>query len=345
MLKDVIFVTMKKLIFIVVAVIIVQACKKDSTSATLSYKPTPYNLQYPSFLANDPLPLIPIDNPLTEEGIALGRKLFYENMLSNNMSMNCATCHKQTNAFSDPRQFSLGANNAVGTRNAMSLVNLAWSNKFFWDGRRTSLETQAHDPVTNPVEMENTWPVVVQRLQASSLYPDLFYKAFGTKIIDSILVTKAIAQFERILTSYNSRFDKFSYQGLTLTPAEFRGFTVFGGFGNCANCHAGVQLTDHSFRNNGLDLVPLDSGLSKVTHDPSDYGKFKVPSLRNIALTAPYMHDGRFARLDDVVEFYSSGVNGASPNADSVFQFFPTGFRLSFTAKTRSDSFSEDNDR
>jgi cytochrome c peroxidase len=255
---------------------------------------------------------------MTVEGIALGRKLFYENMLSSNFTMSCASCHKQENAFSDPRRFSIGTDGSLGTRNSMTIFNHAWSSHFFWDGRRQSLEGQAHDPVTNPIEMENSWPVVVQRLQQDANYPNLFFAAFGTRIIDSTLVTKAIAQFERTLISFGSRYDRQTYQGQHIfTQQELNGEVIFFETANCAHCHAGVFLNDSSFHNNGLDGVPMDSGLAKFTHLASDYGKFKTPSLRNIALSAPYMHDGRFSSLQEVVHFYSAQVSQSSPNLDS----------------------------
>lgn len=326
--------------FIVSFVVILYACRKDNSKTT--FTPTPYALQYPKYVDSQNVnPIISANNPLTIEGVALGRKLFYEKMLSNNMSMNCATCHKQENGFSDPRNFSLGTDNAIGNRNSMGLINLAWNNSFFWDGRRGSLEDQVHDPVTNPIEMENTWPVVMQKLQNSNVYPDLFKKAFGTSTIDSTLVQKAISQFERTLISYGSRFDQFYYQGkfYALNQQELDGFTVFAGFGHCTSCHSGVLMTDHMFRNNGLDVTPKDSGFAKVTHSAGDYGKFKVPTLRNINLTAPYMHDGRFTSLVDVVDYYSDNINATSPNLDSILIPFSTGFHLSYTQKSNLVAF------
>lgn len=325
---------------IITAMLIAVSCRKEKTvnAPEAPYQPTPYLLQYPAFVDSQHVMVVDApDNALTVEGVALGRKLFYETMLSNNMSMSCNTCHKQENAFADPRQFSLGTDHASGNRNAMALINLAWSKQFFWDGRRSSLEGQAHDPVTNPKEMENSWPVVVQRLQGSSTYPDLFYKAFGSHTIDSVQVTKALAQFERTLISYNSRFDRFYYKSelSAISKQELAGFEVFAGLGRCANCHAGVTMTDHSFRNNGLDAMPADSGLAIVTRNPADFGKFKVPTLRNIALTAPYMHDGRFKTLAEVVDFYSDNLHGSSPNIDSTFHFSPGGFH--FTAQQKAD--------
>ena len=316
---------MKKLIIPICAVIfvfVINACKKEKPANTTPpaevYNPTPYTVAAPDYITALPAMQSPADNPMTVEGIALGRKLFYEKMLSNNVTISCGSCHKQENAFDDPRRFSVGTDGSLGGRNAMAIFNHGWNNSFFWDGRRNSLEGQAHDPVTNPIEMENNWPAIAQRLQQDPNYPGLFFKAFGTRTIDSTLVTKAIAQFERTLISFGSRYDKQTYQHQqVLTQQELNGEIVYFEIGKCANCHSSVLLTDNLFHNNGLDVAPADSGLAKITRNGSDYGKFRTPSLRNIALTAPYMHDGRFNTLEEVVNFYSTDIKQNSPNLDS----------------------------
>ncbi len=260
-------------------------------------------------------PLIPSDNPQTIEGIALGRKLFYDPILSGDGTQACATCHMQEFGFTDPRQFSVGIDGSVGTRNSMPIFNVAWNfdQKFFWDGRATSVEDQAFGPVVNPVEMKNTWPNAVASLQATAEYPPLFLEAFGTSTIDSVLVTKAIAQFERTLISGLSRFDRHLLGESILTPSELNGFNVFMDEtkGDCFHCHGSESnplWTDNIFHNNGLDATFTDNGLGDITGDPRDNGKFKSPSLRNLAYSAPYMHDGRFATLDDVINHYSEGL-------------------------------------
>lgn len=220
----------------------------------------------------------------------------------------------------------------------MAIVNLGYDNRFFWDGRRNTLEGQAHDPVTNPIEMANTWPEVVTRLQNNVEYPKLFFKAFGTKTIDSNLVVKAIAQFERTLVSFNSRFDKYYYSGDSnaLTQQEKNGLTLFTNKGMCNNCHLmNTLFTDHMFANNGLDENPADQGLMKFTGSQTDKGKFKVPTLRNIEHSAPYMHDSRFATLEEVVDFYSSNVKQNSPNLDVHMPAFGPG--VNFTAQEKAD--------
>ncbi len=258
------------------------------------------------------------DTPLTVEGVQLGRKLFYEKALSDDFSLSCASCHRQQNAFTDPRPFSIGTDGSIGRRNGMPVMNMVFDPFFFWDSRAASLEAQALKPVVDMAEMRNTWPVVVERLQAHDEYPGLFKKAFGTDVIDSMLVVEAIAQFERTLISFNSRFDRFQYGGdsLALTPQEKRGFGLFMNEASCGGCHLPPMFTDHSIRNNGLDMIPLDLGLGELTGIREDEGRFKTPSLRNIAVTAPYMHDARFGTLEEVLDFYAEDVQVNSQTID-----------------------------
>lgn len=331
---------MKQRLFVLLLLgAVVFACSKTETPSNTSevYSATPYTVTIPSWVSTflSPMPTNP-SNPLTVEGISLGRKLFYEPMLSDNQTQSCASCHLQTAGFTDTAAFSKGTNGAIGDRNAMQIINLAWSNYLFWDGRRTTLEAQAHDPVTNPIEMRNTWPVVVERLQKDPIYPGLFFKAFGTRTIDSNLVTKAIAQFERTLVSFNSRFDKYYFEGDTnaLNTQEKRGLALFFGKADCNHCHSDVLLTDDALRNNGLDTRFTDRGRGKVTGLPTDDGKFKVPTLRNIAETAPYMHDSRFKTLEEVVNHYSDNVKTNSPNLDENMEIIAKGLRLSQQEKS-----------
>lgn len=307
------------------------SCKKrddDGGGVAPPPAPTPYVFEIPNGFP-DNANLMPPDNPMTVEGIALGRKLFYEKKLSADGSMSCASCHNQAFSFTDDnKQFSTGIDNIQGKRNSMPLVNLAWSRTFFWDGRRMSLEEQAHDPVVDPIEMHDTWPNVASKLQGDASYPPLFYAAFGSRTIDSVKIMKAIAQFERSIVSSNSKFDRFLAGEYQLTAMETMGkdlfmrdrsvvkddqgniISVISG-GDCFHCHMGTAnplLTDDKFHNNGLDVVPPDSGLAKVTKKASDVGRFKTPSLRNISYTAPYMHDGRFTTLEEVIDFYSEGL-------------------------------------
>ena len=284
------------------------------------YTPVPYNLEIPELFANKLIaPIIPTNNPLTVEGIALGKKLFFDKKLSKDNTQSCASCHKPEKAFTDDSRFSDGINGQFGTRNSMPLFNLAWNfdERFTWDGKELSLERQALEPVKNPIEMHSNWTEVAQKLQADVEYPTLFQQAFGTTKIDSTLVTKAIAQFERTLISGNSKFDKYLRGEVQLTVNELNGFNVFmdEARGDCFHCHGSNNnplWTDNKFHNNGLDATFTDLGLGAVTGDPNDNGKFKSPSLRNLEFTAPYMHDGRFATLEEVIEHYSTGLKNSA---------------------------------
>ncbi|MEJ2112656.1 MAG: cytochrome c peroxidase, partial [Flavobacteriaceae bacterium] len=282
--------------------------------------PTPAPLEIPSFFQESILPpLIPVDNPQTVEGIALGKKLFFDPILSADNTQACADCHSPQNSFSDPDKFSEGIDGLLGNRNSMPLFNLAWNfdERFFWDGRVFSLEHQAFEPITNPIEMHNTWQKAVSDLQQSTEYPQMFEAAFGTATIDSTLVTKAIAQFERTLISGNSKFDRYLQGEASLTPEELNGLNVFMDEtkGDCFHCHGNPNnplWTDNIFHNNGLDSEFTDLGLGAFTGDPADNGKFKTPSLRNLAFTAPYMHDGRFATIEEVINHYSEGLQNSA---------------------------------
>jgi cytochrome c peroxidase len=291
------------------------------------YTPIPYSLEIPILFADKLIaPIIPADNPLTQEGVALGKKLFFDTILSGDETQSCASCHDPKKSFTDQQQFSNGVNDNLGTRNAMPLFNLAWNfdERFAWDGKEFSLEKQALEPVSNPIEMHGNWENIAKKLQNNLEYKDLFLRAFGTSIIDSTLVTKAIAQFERTLISGNSKFDKYLRGEINLTPEEQNGFDVFmdESKGDCFHCHGSDNnpiWSDNKFHNNGLDNVFVDLGLGKITGDPKDNGKFKSPSIRNLAFTAPYMHDGRFATLEEVINHYSEGLK-RSPTIDPLMK-------------------------
>ena len=296
-------------------------CKKENAE---KYTPTPVKANIPSWaLTNTVKYAEPVDNPSTKEGIALGKKLFYDKKLSGNNTMSCSSCHQQANGFSDPRRFSIGIDGSAGNRNAMPLINLGFSSRFFWDGREPSIEAQAHDPVSNPIEMNAKWTDVMYSLQNDNMYPILFYQAFGTGIIDSIMVTKAIAQFERTLNSFNSRFDKYYYGGDSsqLNTSEIRGMNLFMGRANCFLCHTPPLFTNNEFMNNGLDVFITDAGLGGITQQGKDVGTFKTPTLRNLEQSAPYMHDGRFKTMEEVINFYNTGVNVRSPNLNNHMKF------------------------
>ena len=301
-------------------IIIFFVCFSCDNESVERYFATPSSLDIPKLFEDNILaPVIPIDNPQTVEGIALGKKLFFDPILSIDNTLACVDCHAPENAFTDSDKFSDGVDGIFGNRNSMPIFNLAWNydEKFFWDGNTFSLEHQAFVPVTDPFEMKSNWADVESKLQQHAEYPSLFEKAFGASNIDSSLVTKAIAQFERTLISANSKFDKFLLGELNLSPEELNGFNVFmdEAKGDCFHCHGSDKnplWTDNIFHNNGLDETFADLGLGAVTGDPADNGKFKSPSLRNLEFTAPYMHDGRFASLDDVINHYSQGLKNSS---------------------------------
>ncbi len=295
------------------------ACKKDNTT-----EETPKSTAYvaPSIQNFRPMPA-DAANPMTLEGIALGKKLFFDPILSRDSTISCSSCHKQENSFSDLRPRSRGVDDMPGPRHSMALINLAWQkDRFFWDGRVNSLREQAGKPIEDELEMHLPIAQAEQRLQRHPEYVDLFWKAFGTKTVTKDLITKAIEQFEKTLLSYNSKFDKYARGEVELSASELRGLDIFKTEkGDCFHCHSSTApevfiSPDRTFANNGLDSVSsvldfADFGLGKFTGNTNDYGRFKIPTLRNLAFTAPYMHDARFATLDEVIDFYNDGPKGS----------------------------------
>ena len=268
---------------------------------------------------------------LTEARVELGKRLFYDKQVSRTGEVACASCHLPDNAFSDPRQFSLGVEGRVGGRNAPSIVNLAYNTSFFWDGGAPTLEQQVIGPIINPLEMDMKVGDVTDRLAQDPTYVNAFQDAYGTEPIPGSL-TKAVASFMRTIVSGDSRYDRYE-QGdrAALDDSEKRGMAIFTGErGECFHCHVGFNFTNNDFRNNNLYAVYQDIGRAKVTELEEDVGKFKVPTLRNVALTAPYMHDGSLATLEDVVDHYSSGGK-LNPNSDPTIQ------PLDLTAQEKAD--------
>jgi len=260
--------------------------------------------------------------------------------LSVNNSQSCASCHDAGTGFADSRRFSVGAEGMTGTRNAMPLFNLAWASNagYFWDGRAPTLREQVLMPVTDAHEMNESLERVVEKLSTDAEYPDAFATAFGSGGIDADRIARALEQFLLSLVAQESKFDRAVRKLDKLTPEEQRGLTLFitehdparGLKGaDCFHCHGGTLFTDHRFTSNGLDLEPADPGRMKVTGDEADRGKFKTPSLRNIARTAPYMHDGRFGTLEEVVEHYSTGVQRAGNLDPNLAKHPPAGLDLS----------------
>ncbi|MGB3525590.1 MAG: cytochrome c peroxidase [Flavobacteriales bacterium] len=338
------------------------SCKRDDPNEELpapSSGATPYHLEIPS---NLPPMQFPADNPLTVEGIDLGRFLFYEKRLSGDNGMSCASCHAPSLAFSDGKAVSKGIDSIAGFRSSMPLINLGYSQFFFWDGRASSLEQQILEPVKNPIEMHDTWPNAMSKLQADAVYPILFERAFGTDQIDSLLVAKAVAQFIRTMVSGNSPFDKWRRNEGSVPVDAQLGFDLFqkegGAIGqiipvagstpvigqggaDCFHCHtadAGL-FTDEQFHNNGLDMNFTDPGRAGVTDDPADMAKFKTPTLRNIMVTAPYMHDGRFANINEVLNHYNTGGH-PSATVDPFMKFTDPDMELGLTPTKRQQIIS-----
>lgn len=317
-------------LYILFITFLIVSCSSESNNQLEDeeeYIPASIDLEIPALFKEKLIaPIIPTNNPQTKEGIALGKKLFFDPILSKDNTISCASCHDPQKSFTDNLQFSKGVNGATGTRNSMPLFNLAWNfdERFAWDGKELSLERQAFEPVKNHIEMNSDWKAVAIELQNHPEYPTLFKEAFGNTPIDSNLVVRAIAQFERTLISGNSKFDKFLKGETTLTLEEENGFNVFMDEtrGDCFHCHGSNNnplWTDNKFHNNGLDATFSDLGLGAVTGDSNDNGKIKSPSLRNLAFTAPYMHDGRFETLEEVINHYSEGLKN-SPTIDPLMK-------------------------
>lgn len=308
-------------------------------SAQEPFSPNPFRLNVPAWAVDTAHPInIPYDNPLTVEGIALGRRLFYEKALSSDGSLSCASCHQQAHAFADPRTSSTGIGGINGTRNAQPLFNLAWDHFFFWDARAISVEMQAFEPVTGHREMGSDWSGVAKRLTTIPEYPPLFRAAFGDEWIDSMRVAFALAQFERTLVSLDSRFDRYVHEHDmdALTPQEIRGKDLFFTRAHCVDCHEPPFFNGHDVSNIGLDAEPIDKGMGARTGMPWHMGRFKTPSLRNIEVTAPYMHDGRFPTLEAVIDFYADDVHTTSPTLDDHMQPWVRG-EVRLSKQDRSD--------
>ena len=276
------------------------------------------------------------NNPLTQEGFELGRALFYEEMLSSNNTISCGSCHQLFSAFANAdHRFSHGINDSLGNRNAPGLFNMNWNTSFMWDGGINHIETQPLAPIVNPIEMNENLNNVVTKLSASNKYKQLFKNAFDSEEITTQKILKAFAQFQGVLYSYNSKYDQYKRNETTFTNEEISGYNLF--IQKCNACHREPLFTDHEYKNNGLPIDPTinDFGREKITGNASDKFKFKTPSLRNIALTAPYMHDGRFNTLDQVLNHYSNGITSIT-NLDSSLQ---SGIPLTTSEKSNLKAF------
>ncbi|MEN0004980.1 MAG: cytochrome c peroxidase [Bacteroidota bacterium] len=296
--------------------------------------PTPLQLEEP---ANFVKMAIPEDNPLTVEGTELGRYLFYDPILSSTQTVSCASCHRQRLAFSDGKAKSVGIRGRVGKRSALPLFNVGYYHRgLFWDGRIQSLEQQVHLPVNDTLEMGANWPLVIERIKQHPSYPEQFEQAFGITAsqIDSTHIMKALAQFQRTLISSDSKYDRIQRGEATFSESEKRGWTIFFDaaehkelpFSECGHCHLDPLFTTQEYMNNGIEVVSNlegfpDAGRGAVSGIKYDNGKFRTPSLRNIELTAPYMHDGRFETLEEVIDHYVTGghfAENVNPNVQKL---------------------------
>lgn len=311
-------------------------CREDEP--VVLHDLSPYMLDVPAHVSP---PFLPQDNALTVAKVALGRRLFHEKELSGDGTMSCATCHLQSAAFTDTAQFSVGIRGLEGHRNAMSVFNMAWNNNgFFWDGRAELLRHQSLLPIQDTLEMDETLLDAAAKLSSDPSYLDDFIRAFGDQEITALRMSLAMEQFMLTITSFQSKYDKHLAGLVELTESEARGLELFTTEYNeffpeysgadCQHCHGGINFSNNDYMNNGLDAEGQhqDVGRYSVTGNPNDLGKFKVTSLRNIALTAPYMHDGRFQTLEEVLDHYDHGLQ-PSPTLDPALAYtMSTGLML-----------------
>ena len=263
--------------------------------------------------------LAPPENPVTQEKAALGRRLFFDKRLSVDESLACSDCHQPRRAFSDGKRVAVGVKNQRGNRNTPAIINRTYGRSFFWDGRISTLEEQVLQPIQDPKEMGAELPAILEKLRADSTYCELFQKVFG-ELPDVHLLAYALATFVRTLLSGASPYDRYEAgEKSALTKPEQAGLRLFRGKARCALCHSGSNLTDEDFHNTGIAWGEgkfLDPGRFIVTGKKEDQGAFRAPTLREIANTAPYMHDGSLATLEEVIEFYDRGGN-CNPYLDS----------------------------
>ena len=295
-------------------ILLIFSCKKEGKITPFS--PSSITFTQPS---NFPAPHYTFENnQLTQEGFELGRYLFYDPILSLDSTISCASCHAQSHSFADHNiPLSKGVDKKFGTRNAPALINLAWSTSFMWDGGVNNIEVQPLVPLTSPHELGESMTNIVLKLNRSNFYLTKFKVLYGSGQITDQHFLKVLAQFTSMLVSSNSRYDQYISGKINFTSEELAGYALFKN--NCASCHREPLFTDYSYRNSGLESVILDSGRYRVTQNLTDLGKFKVPTLRNIEFTYPYMHDGRFANLEQVVAFKSNGIKN-SPTLDPLLK-------------------------
>ncbi len=313
------------------------SCASDDSS---EYQNIPIDYQAPSNFP--PLAYNMANNPLTEKGFELGKKIFYDGRLASDGVVSCGFCHIQEDAFTHHgHTFSHGVGDGIGTRNAPPIQNMAYQTQFFWDGAADHIELLSMVPISSEIEMNGNIINIINMMKNDPSYKKLYKQAFTNGEINAENMLKALSQFMTMLTSSNSRFDKYrrNETGGTMSSQELAGYSVFNQ--KCASCHATDIFTDNSFRNNGLPINPAinDKGRYRVTENPTDTYKFKVPSLRNIEKTAPYMHDGRFYTLEAILEHYTSGIQNTQNLDPLLVNGSSFGISLSSTEKTQLIAF------
>ncbi|MBK8845378.1 MAG: cytochrome-c peroxidase [Bacteroidetes bacterium] len=293
----------KTIVYIFISMLCLAGCKVDPDLESDEIK-VPIVYEHPEGFPQAVYDFV--QNPVTTEKFLLGKKLFYDTRLSKDNTISCGECHQQHAGFAHSEHgVSHGINGLLGTRNAPPIFNLAYHAEFMWDGGINNLEVQPIGPITNPVEMDETIENVVAKLKVDATYREMFRSAFGTDEVNSQRMLRALSTFMVMITSAQSKFDLYKKGKETLTAAESDGYTIYKA--KCSTCHSEPLMTDLTYRNNGLDsYFDKDPGRAKITFDLGDSGKFKVPSLRNIEVTGPYMHDGRFLTLDKVLTHYGN---------------------------------------
>lgn len=320
------------------------SCRKDPVISAVEPEPEipylpslpdqPYDYEshiYPAYFLDDPLLNLinTLDDPnqVTNDGATLGRVLFYDKQLSANNTVSCGSCHHQDKGFTDGLSFSPGFEGGLSERNSMSIINIDFQRRFFWDARANTIEEQSLMPIQHPVEMGMDLNNLIQKISGIEYYDSLFIKAFGDNEVTSERISLALGQFMKAIRSYRSKYDKGLNNGFAdFTSLELDGKDIwFSGEHSCINCHTTPNFGGVIRNINGLDSIPTDPGIGGITGNPADMGKFKSVSLRNIELTAPYMHDGRFQTLEEVIDFYSTGIQPHPYLDDHLAEDFVTG--------------------
>ena len=315
-----------KIFFIYLISLIIFSCKKSEGEYL------PFKLSYPEYF---PTPVYNFkNNELTKARFLLGKKLFFDTQLSSDGSISCNSCHAQGHAFADHNvSLSAGVNGLKGTRNSPSLANMIWSPSFMWDGGVNHIEVFSVAPITNPLEMNETMAIVVAKLNKSADYKKWFKVAYGIENITDQAMLRALTSYMAMMVSSNSKYDQVRQGKESFTAAESEGYDLFKL--KCASCHTEPLFTNYQYINNGLDENFSDLGRGKITLNPQDNGKFKVPSLRNVELTYPYMHDGRFWSLENVLDHYEHGIKMSS----TLDQSLQNGISLSADDKVKLIAF------